>query len=339
MRRHDDGALEQVAAELGEDPPDGHLADAVAGAADALQAAGDRLRRLDLQARGRPRPCRCRARASSSRRGTAARPPSAAPRPWSAPRARASRGGRGRSPCRTGPVCLAIVLLGGELVQAQRHALGGATVVDEDDRRVVLRARARAARGRSPARSSRDVDSPPVERLERIAAPGRRAAARRFGHRLDGHLDAQVELLAGARVDDRRPARFGPTRKRPISSSGFCVALRPIRCSRARGVGRCVLAPAPRGARASAPGATPRFECATAWISSTITASTPVEHLARARGEHQVQRLRRRDRGCRAGCAASRRARAGACRPCGSPTRTSSAPIPRSGARRLRSMS
>ena len=45
----DDRALEQVAAELGEDPPAADLVDAVAGAPDALQPAGDRLGRLDLQ--------------------------------------------------------------------------------------------------------------------------------------------------------------------------------------------------------------------------------------------------------------------------------------------------
>ena len=44
----DDGALEQVAAVFGEDPALGGLAEAVAGAADPLQAAGDGLRRLDL---------------------------------------------------------------------------------------------------------------------------------------------------------------------------------------------------------------------------------------------------------------------------------------------------
>ena len=46
---HDDRALEQVAAELREDPPPAHLADAMTGAADALQPAGDGLGRLDLQ--------------------------------------------------------------------------------------------------------------------------------------------------------------------------------------------------------------------------------------------------------------------------------------------------
>ncbi len=45
---HHDGALEQIGPELGEDPSPRHLADAVTGAADALQPAGHRLRRLDL---------------------------------------------------------------------------------------------------------------------------------------------------------------------------------------------------------------------------------------------------------------------------------------------------
>ena len=45
--RHD-GALEQVGAELGEDPSARHLAHAVTGAADALQAARHRLGRLHL---------------------------------------------------------------------------------------------------------------------------------------------------------------------------------------------------------------------------------------------------------------------------------------------------
>jgi hypothetical protein len=45
----DHRALEQVGAELREDPALGGVADVVAGAADALQAAGDGLGRLDLQ--------------------------------------------------------------------------------------------------------------------------------------------------------------------------------------------------------------------------------------------------------------------------------------------------
>ena len=44
----DHRALEQVGAELGEDAALGDLTEAVAGATDPLQAAGHRLRRLDL---------------------------------------------------------------------------------------------------------------------------------------------------------------------------------------------------------------------------------------------------------------------------------------------------
>ena len=44
----DDGRFEQVAAVLREDRPTRRLADLVAGAADALQAAADRAGRLDL---------------------------------------------------------------------------------------------------------------------------------------------------------------------------------------------------------------------------------------------------------------------------------------------------
>src|SRR6059058_4862067 len=45
---HDDRALEQVGAELREDASLRDCAELVSGAADALQPAGDRLRRLDL---------------------------------------------------------------------------------------------------------------------------------------------------------------------------------------------------------------------------------------------------------------------------------------------------
>ena len=50
-----------------------------------------------------------------------------------------------------------------------------------------------------------------------------------------------------------------------------------------------------RAARASARGARRAWSRASAWISSTITASTSREDLARLRREHQVQRLGRGD--------------------------------------------
>ncbi len=78
-----------------------------------------------------------------------------------------------------------------------------------------------------------------------------------------------------------------PATKRPISSSGRCVAESPIRCgateqsasSRSTEIARWE----------------PRLVPATACTSSRISVSTERERLARLRGEHQVQRLRRRD--------------------------------------------
>ena len=69
-------------------------------------------------------------------------------------------------------------------------------------------------------------------------------------------------------------SRPGPVRKRPTSSSGRCVAERPMRCT-----GR----PAWRSRRSSVSARwAPRLVCATAWISSTITHSTP-SNSSRAR--------------------------------------------------------
>ena len=62
--------------------------------------------------------------------------------------------------------------------------------------------------------------------------------------------------------------RFGPTRNRPTSSSGDCVALRPMRWT-----GRSASASKRSSVRARW---APRLVWATAWISSTITHSAPV---------------------------------------------------------------
>ncbi len=67
--------------------------------------------------------------------------------------------------------------------------------------------------------------------------------------------------------------RLGPTRKRPTSSSGFCVADSPIRWTSA---------PACSASRSSVIARwAPRLVWATAWISSTITCSAPSK-IARA---------------------------------------------------------
>ena len=109
---------------------------------------------------------------------------------------------------------------------------------------------------------------------------------------------------------------FGPTRNFAIRSSGLWVAERPIRWTRGhpcggwRGEGSGQLGPQrPRRPRQDPPPARmvpdqviqplqsqrqmrPPLDCATAWISSTITASV-VAKISRARGgEHQVERLR-----------------------------------------------
>jgi hypothetical protein len=100
-------------------------------------------------------------------------------------------------------------LLARELVQAQRDALGRAPVVDEHDRRVVRLHLCQQLRidGR-PDRPARGL--PAGERLGRGARRqriGRRVdRAVGFGHRLDRHLDAQVQALAPAGVDDRHLA-------------------------------------------------------------------------------------------------------------------------------------
>ena len=78
-----------------------------------------------------------------------------------------------------------------------------------------------------------------------------------------------------------------PTRKRAISSIGFCVADRPMR---AGGAPTSAVEPLERKREMA-----PRLLAATAWISSTITART-VASIARlrARAEQHVQRLGRR---------------------------------------------
>ena len=84
----------------------------------------------------------------------------------------------------------------GELVEAQREPLGGAPVVDEDDRRAVL----------ADEREQLGVDRGP-DRLARRLAAGERVEVEvpllGLDHALDRHVDLQVERLARARVDDR----------------------------------------------------------------------------------------------------------------------------------------
>src|ERR1019366_5883218 len=194
----DDGALEQVAAELREDAPDADLADAVAGAADALQATGYGLRGLDLQdevdcAHVYPE----LQRAGGHQAGELACLEQLLDLGALLARERAVVG--------TGDLLL------GELVEAQGDPLGGAPVVDEHDRGGVgenLLEQVRVDGG--PDRVAGGLASwERLEWVERGSLWGRQhSRCSRFGHRLDGNFDAQVERLAcalqgaGARVDD-----------------------------------------------------------------------------------------------------------------------------------------
>ena len=91
-------------------------------------------------------------------------------------------------------------------------------------------------------------------------------------HVLDRDDDLDLERLADAGVHDARPggARPGadhPPRKRATSSSGRCVADRPMRC------GGVVVISSSRSSDSAR--WAPRLVGARAWISSTITTSTP----------------------------------------------------------------
>ena len=162
----------------------------------------------------------------------------------------------------------------------RREPLRRAAVVDEDDRRAVLAHLAGAAPGRSRARST--CASPPARRTGRGRGPSAPA-------RPSTRPGTWILRSSGLRVPVSTivHVRFGPTRKRPTSSSGFCVADSPIRC---RSVPACSASRSSVSARCA-----PRLVCATAWISSTITCSAPSKIVARLAGEHQVERLGRGD--------------------------------------------
>ncbi len=102
-----------------------------------------------------------------------------------------------------------------------------------------------------------------------------------------GTIDLQVELLRDAGVDELDRAA-APETKRPISSSGRCVAERPMRwsgrspsscCSRSTESARCA----------------PRFVPATACTSSRISVSTERSSSRACDVEQEEERLGRRD--------------------------------------------
>ncbi len=189
------------------------------------------------------------------------------------------------------------VLARGELVQPQRDALGRAAVVDEHDRRVVLAHEPQELGvDRRPDRSARGLAAGDGLQTGRgRGATGRRRVAVRFGHRLDRDLDPQVELLAHARVDDRdlavRADEVAPDLLQRILRRGEPD---PLDGRRGAPAARLGLEPLEREreVRAALGGGDGvdlvddhRLDRA--------------ERLPRARGEHQVERLGRRDQDVR----------------------------------------
>ena len=154
----------------------------------------------------------------------------------------------------------------GELVEALRQALGGAAGVDEDDRRVVFADQLQQLGvDRGPDRALVDQGLAVGGVPSALGKDGRA----RFGHVVDGDDDLEVELLGAAGVDDPALAlwadqELGYSLERALGggeADALERAQRLVRCSsRSRVRARCE----------------PRLLWATAWISSTITASTVV---------------------------------------------------------------
>ena len=207
-RLGDGGAGDEIAAELRKDHAFADRVDLVAGAADALQAAGDRRRRLDLD----DEIDRAHVDAELERRGGDERRQTAgleqildldALRPGD------------RAVMRTDQ------RFAGELVQRAGQPFGETPAVDEDERRAVRANQLEEARvDRRPDRRPRVADR---RRSARNVVGGRQAR-----HVFDRHLDAQRERLLLAGVDDRdrpiadRAARLGEFR-RELASAGFAL--------------------------------------------------------------------------------------------------------------------
>ena len=272
-RAGDDGRFEQVGAELREDPPLRDGSELVPGPADPLEPAGDGLRRLDLDhevdgAHVDPE--------LERRGGDEARDPTCLEVFFDHDALLA----REAAVMRTGDLAL------GELVEPEREPLGEPPVVDEEDRGAVrLDEREQLGIHRRPDRGDRMLgaavgDLAFVQR--RVVEAG---AGAELAEVFDRDHDLEVELLACPGVDelDRPP----PETNLPISSSGRWVAESPIRWI---GVVDETLQPLDRQRE----------------VRSALRARDSVhlvedqrldvpQRLACRRGEHQVERLRRRD--------------------------------------------
>ncbi len=196
-RAGDDGGLEQVGAELREDAPLRDRAQLVAGATDALEPAGDRLRRLDLD----HEVDRAHVDSELERRG---RDEAGDPAGLQLLLDHDALLAGEAAVVRAGD------LAAGELVQPQGEALGEAAVVDEDDRRAVcLDELQELGVHRRPDRRDPLLPSAVGDlalREDRVAERGSRSQLPEI---LDRHDDLEIELLAGPGVDERDRAAAG----------------------------------------------------------------------------------------------------------------------------------
>ena len=258
----DDRRLEQVGPELGEDAPPRDLAERVPGAADPLQAARHRLRRLDLDheidgAHVDP---------ELERRGR--------------DEARDASGLQvlldlGALLARQGAVMRPGDLFFGSVVEPQREPLRETAVVDEDDGRAV----------RADELDERGIDGRP----DRPRLPALFARLSGLAHVLDRDDDLEVELLRHPGVDELdRPAAGHELADLLERSLGRREA-DPL-----EGVRRELLEPLDREREMRAalrPG--DRVH-----LVDDQRVDAP-QQLPRPRGEHQEKRFRRRDQDVR----------------------------------------
>ena len=272
-RLRDDRRLEQIGAELGEDAALRGRAELVTRSADPLQAARDRLRALDLDhevdgAHVDPE-------LEAGGRNEARDPPRLQvlldQHPLLA-RQRAVVGARD--------------LFLGQLVQPHRQALGEPPIVDEDDRRAVLpdeledggidRGPDRAG-GRLVARRHHDV----------VVHDGLGELVRgaQLAQVLDGDDDLEVELLARAGVDELDRAVAG--------DEAADLLERPLRRREADPLRRALeqgIEPLQREREVDA-----ALRACDGVDLVEDHGLDPAQRLAGLRGQHQEERLRRRD--------------------------------------------
>ena len=276
-RPRDDRRLEQVGAELREDAPLRDGAELVPRAADPLQPARDRFRRLDLD----HEVDRAHVDPELERRGRdEARDPAGLQvlldEHALLPRERAVMGARD--------------LPLGELVQAQREPLGEAAVVHEHDRRAVrLDEPQHLGVDRRPDRLRAELGAG----VHLLSVGGHRIRERRrraeLAHVLDRDDDLEVELLPRPRVDelDRPAAR----------DEAADLLERPLRRGEAEPLERPLGDPLESLDREREVRAALRPRQRVDLVEDQRL--DPAEALARGRGEHQVERLGRRDQDVR----------------------------------------